>query len=935
MKRLNFARLMAVTGVLSLLCAVACADDWAGWGHDAARQRASSENGFVMPLVQEWTFNVPGGYAIASSPCVYGGMVYFGTRDGKVIALTAVDGQLAWSVQTDDIVDSTPVVSDGRLVVCSRDGSVYCLDAESGQALWITYVAGNNVSSPTVSGGIVYFGSGFPNSHVFALSLADGSEVWSYACGQTVYSSPAVYGGFVYIGCNDGVLYCIDAITGALSWTQSTLGAGFMSSPLAFNNLIYYVPGGNDAGLYCMNFNGGTVWTRNVNTFAKPQNPPLPVRTFTPQQYFEQGDPGSRGMKPAFTGPNSVQQPPGSWSPVVVSSPAIANSRVYFVSGGPDMRLFAVDAATGATSWSVPIGNLTEHSFASSPACAGGYVFVGSQEGTFYAFNGVTGAQVFSQALGTQILSSPAVSNGKVFVGTSDGVMYAFDAGNDAPLPPVSGFSPANGQTIADSTPTISWDAASDPNSGSGTLVYFVRFDDDADLLTEYSLGEYSTFAGSTSFTLTDPFPDNTRIYYRIRTVDPQGASSAWSETQNFFVNRNTATPPSPPSNFTAVPQDGAAGLSWTASPSNDVQYYWLAWGLQGGPLGAPVRYDAGVLSCTVNGLVNGITYGFSLWAEDFDANSSTAVTTTCAPYAGITVFFAAGGQATFPDLAAAVAATASGDTIRLAAGTFALAGTLNVPQGVSITGYAPGYTVIDGGAVGTMISIVAGVGAAGTISGLSLLNGLVGVESVGGAVNVRNCVLARLSTGIRASAGATVNVINNTFAHNVGNAMELANTSAAVRNNIVIHNRGFGIFVNGGTVTPGYNDFYANGLGNYSGVVAGTGDISADIIFLDELADDYREASGEAHVDAGDPADPYAAEPYYNGRRVNMGAFGNTQFATKTPAPPTGGGGGGGGCFMKVYGSLWPILVVIGLFVLLAVAWLGLSRAERQGAQG
>lgn len=44
--------------------------------------------------------------------------------------------------------------------------------------------------------------------------------------------------------------------------------------------------------------------------------------------------------------------------------------------------------------------------------------------------------------------------------------------------------------------------------------------------------------------------------------------------------------------------------------------------------------------------------------------------------------------------------------------------------------------------------------------------------------------------------------------------------------------------------------------------------------------------------IDAGDPAGDYANEPAYNGDRINMGAYGGTEYASKTancPQPPVG----------------------------------------------
>ena len=87
-----------------------------------------------------------------------------------------------------------------------------------------------------------------------------------------------------------------------------------------------------------------------------------------------------------------------------------------------------------------------------------------------------------------------------------------------------------------------------------------------------------------------------------------------------------------------------------------------------------------------------------------------------------------------------------------------------------------------------------------------------------------------------------------------------------------------------------------------------GPGNIDVDPLFADPAADDYHLKSQAGHwdpaanggagawvtdsvtspcIDAGDPASDYGNEPSPNGGRINMGAYGNTPFASKSvPAP-------------------------------------------------
>jgi len=117
---------------------------------------------------------------------------------------------------------------------------------------------------------------------------------------------------------------------------------------------------------------------------------------------------------------------------VFLSSPAVAGGLVFVGSG--DQHVYALDAATGALRWKVKTGGVVH----ASPAVADGRVFIGSFDRTLYALDAGTGAIQWTFQTGDDpeihnqvgIASSAAVAEGRVFFGCRDGHFYALDAGS-------------------------------------------------------------------------------------------------------------------------------------------------------------------------------------------------------------------------------------------------------------------------------------------------------------------------------------------------------------------------------------------------------------------------------------------------------------------------------------------------------------------------
>lgn len=176
------------------------------------------------------------------------------------------------------------------------------------------------------------------------------------------------------------------------------------------------------------------------------------------------------------------------------------------------------------------------------------------------------------------------------------------------------------------------------------------------------------------------------------------------------------------------------------------------------------------------------------------------------------------------------------------------------------------------------------------------------GLHIYAAAPTVSNNVIARNSAywgGGLYCLNSVPRIVNNSVVRNRPNGLHLDSTGgpdrqASIRNNIVWENE---MYVEPG-VSAGAYDIRFN---NVQGGRPGEGNIEVDPLFADSNRGDYHLKSTAGRwdaqagawvidevtspcVDAGSPADAARDEPYPNGNRVNMGAYGGTGQASKSP---------------------------------------------------
>jgi outer membrane protein assembly factor BamB len=350
-------------------------------------------------------------------------------RDNKN-STAPTTGHILWKAQTGGAIESSPAVNYGMVYVGSNDGNVYAFDEETGALIWTFRTGAIVYSSPAAVNNMIYVGS--ENGQVYCLNAATGALVWNFTTGGPVYSSPLVVNGNVYIGSDDACLYCLNAATGALLWKFGPTEGYILSSPSYADGSVFFGTAGgiwdSETGIYGGEVNWAYMYQLNATTGAQIWKVEI--------SYFLIGSIAVSDYNLFFTcdctryqnvyALDYLQQSTvwtRKFGIQIVSSPAVAGGVVYI--GAEDYNVYAVSGEEGTTVWS----DSTTNQIYSSPAVADGMLYVGSMDDWFYCFNATDGTLMWRMQTGGVIKSSPAIADGNVYVGSDDGYLYCFGYG--------------------------------------------------------------------------------------------------------------------------------------------------------------------------------------------------------------------------------------------------------------------------------------------------------------------------------------------------------------------------------------------------------------------------------------------------------------------------------------------------------------------------
>ena len=401
--------------VCARFAAPTMADAWPQIGGDASHA-GSRQSPSTPPLQIAWTSTI-GAQLALGSPVVAGDLVIVAVTDraagdhGGLVAVDLATGHERWRVRTDVPVTAAPAI-DGDTVIATRSDGM-----------------------------------------LIAYGLADGAERWRYAIADhlasnagTLWAPPAIADHVVYAGV-PGRFAAVDVATGEAVWsvdrTPPDPWLGSLAAAAIANDLVL-AAFDRDSGVVARSASDGSLRWQLGGRAATAVNAAPVIAGDTAYICNAYGDVTAVSVETGAIRWTRALTPHGfDWGYSITAAPAYRSGRLFVPTQWDD--LVALDAATGAELWRVatPAGPLeTAHyrsaqpGFAASPLVTGDTVWTGRPDGTLVALDAATGATRWSIALGAPILSAPVPAGNALIVATYDGTLHA--------LVPAASISPAS-----------------------------------------------------------------------------------------------------------------------------------------------------------------------------------------------------------------------------------------------------------------------------------------------------------------------------------------------------------------------------------------------------------------------------------------------------------------------------------------------------------
>lgn len=326
---------------------------WPTYGYDDARTRFAPDFDLRPPFRPLW--KIRAGSLLEFPPVLAYGRLYFGTNNGRFLAVDAETGEADWEKDFGRCTAASPAVGDGVVYQPLMDpspcrehkqdapGFLVALDAETGRELW-RFRAGVIESSPLLVDGVLYFGSW--DKKMYALDAETKRVLWTVGTGDKIKGGPAYANGTIFFGSYDDKVYAVDARTGKTRWSASGNGNFYATPALAYGRVFV---GSTDGRVYAFGAKSGNLlWATATDGYVY-SSAGVWRRAVYAGSYdgrFYAFDAGTGDVRWSFDAGGPIS-----------GAPTVLAGVVYFST--LERRTVGLDAVRGKKLWEFPDGKYT------------------------------------------------------------------------------------------------------------------------------------------------------------------------------------------------------------------------------------------------------------------------------------------------------------------------------------------------------------------------------------------------------------------------------------------------------------------------------------------------------------------------------------------------------------------------------------------------
>jgi outer membrane protein assembly factor BamB len=178
---------------------------------------------------------------------VTNGVVFFGSDDGKLIALRLDNGDKLWEqklasgegrtdIERMNDADGSVIIDGSTLYASAYHGNLTSIDGPSGRPLWARPFS--TYTSMSINGNSL-FGAN-TDSQVWAFDKSSGADMWKNDNLKYRWiTAPAVQGNYVVVGDIEGYVHWLQTGDGALAGRERLSKKAIRAQPVVAGDLVY------------------------------------------------------------------------------------------------------------------------------------------------------------------------------------------------------------------------------------------------------------------------------------------------------------------------------------------------------------------------------------------------------------------------------------------------------------------------------------------------------------------------------------------------------------------------------------------------------------------------------------------------------------------------------------------------------------------------